>query len=349
MSSRSSSASWASASSRNSRPRTDAEREQLAAVGREPTQALADDRAHARRDAAARRPASPRRPSASSSRTTSATKSALPSVSAWIAATSSSGGRVAGRELDVLGDVALAQAVERDLARVRLAHELGEGGRQRVAERRVDVAVGADDQAGGCPRSRARRSAAAGATARRRRGRRRGRRPAAVTRPRAAGRSRPPRRAGSGRRRLSSAGTWQVREQLASSGSSARGIAVGRAQLGASDSALAVAHVGAQRLDPRPVRRGAARLPAAADQDPGAAGPRAAGELVGQPALADAGLARDEQDAAAARRARRLSASSSEVGELARAAHEHPAGRCRARAPRRGAARSSSSSWPRIA
>ena len=31
------------------------------------------------------------------------------------------------RQLDVLGDVALAQAVQRDLARVRLAHELGQG------------------------------------------------------------------------------------------------------------------------------------------------------------------------------------------------------------------------------
>jgi hypothetical protein len=50
------------------------------------------------------------------------------------------------RELDVLGDVVLAQAVQRDLARVRFARELGQGRRQRVAEGRIDVAVGADDQ-----------------------------------------------------------------------------------------------------------------------------------------------------------------------------------------------------------
>ena len=72
-------------------------------------------------------PASPRRPSASSSRTTSATKSALPSVSAWIAATSSLGGRVAAASSMYSATSRSLRPSSADLARVRLAHELGEG------------------------------------------------------------------------------------------------------------------------------------------------------------------------------------------------------------------------------
>ena len=57
-----------------------------------------------------------------------------------------------------------------------------------------------------------------------------------------------------------------------------------------------IAHVGAQRLHPRPVRRRAAGLPAAPDADARPAGPRMVRELVGQAALADPGLAGDEHE-----------------------------------------------------
>ena len=50
------------------------------------------------------------------------------------------------RELHVLRHVRRAKAAERDLGRVRLAHELGQCGCQRIPQRRIDVAVGADDE-----------------------------------------------------------------------------------------------------------------------------------------------------------------------------------------------------------
>ena len=66
------------------------------------------------------------------------------------------------------------------------------------------------------------------------------------------------------------------------------------AELGAHGLGVAVADVRAQRLDPRPVGRGAARLPAPADVHPRSAPPGVATHLLGQPALADARLAGDE-------------------------------------------------------
>ena len=89
---------------------------------------------------------------------------------------------------------------------------------------------------------------------------------------------------------------------------------------------VTVVQIAPQRLDPRPVRRGAARLPAAPDQDLRLAPPRPGGELLDKPALADAGLARDEQDAPAT--AEGGAQGVVEGRELARSAHEHPAGRC---------------------
>ena len=63
---------------------------------------------------------------------------------------------------------------------------------------------------------------------------------------------------------------------------------------------LAGAHVGPQRLDPRPVRGRAAGLPAAPDQGRRAAGARVPRQLLRQAALADPGLARQQEQAPAA-------------------------------------------------
>ena len=63
---------------------------------------------------------------------------------------------------------------------------------------------------------------------------------------------------------------------------------------------LGRADVGAQRLHPRPVGGRAAGLPAAADEHQRAARSRPRGELLGQPALADARLADEQEQAPAA-------------------------------------------------
>lgn len=52
----------------------------------------------------------------------------------------------AGHTADVLRHVALAQPSEADLGRVRLPHQLRERRAQRIAERRIDVAVPADHE-----------------------------------------------------------------------------------------------------------------------------------------------------------------------------------------------------------
>ena len=55
-------------------------------------------------------------------------------------------GRARRGELDEASDVGLAQAGERKRSGDRLASQLGEGRRERVRQRRIDVAVRADDQ-----------------------------------------------------------------------------------------------------------------------------------------------------------------------------------------------------------
>ena len=77
------------------------------------------------------------------------------------------------------------------------------------------------------------------------------------------------------------------------------------ARAGAQRLGIAVADVGPQRLHPGPVRRRATRLPAATPEHGGATRLRVGRELVGEPALADPGLAGEEHEPAAARIARR--------------------------------------------
>ena len=72
------------------------------------------------------------------------------------------------------------------------------------------------------------------------------------------------------------------------------------AQLRPQRSGVALPHVAAKRLHPRPVRRRTTGLPAAADQDPGSSRGGMATQLVRQAALADARLADEQEQASAA-------------------------------------------------
>ena len=161
---------------------------------------------------------SARRPSAASRRTTSPTKSGLPSVSAWIVAASSAAAPSPARQLDVARDVGRGQAAEVDPAGHRLARQLGEG-RQRAGRARSGRRRGRCRRRGsGCRRAHPRRIAATAATARRRRAGRRGRSRADARRPRSAGSGPPSRRAGSGRPRPRAGRLRQVGEELAQLG-----------------------------------------------------------------------------------------------------------------------------------
>ena len=60
-----------------------------------------------------------------------------------------------------------------------------------------------------------------------------------------------------------------------------------------------VVHEHAERLHPRPERRRSTRLPAASNEDGGAARPGRSDELVSEPALPDPRLSADEHDASA--------------------------------------------------
>jgi hypothetical protein len=88
------------------------------------------------------------------------------------------------------------------------------------------------------------------------------------------------------------------------------------------------AEVRPQRLNPRPVGRGAAGLPAAANQHPHAAGAASCSELLREAALADAGLAGEQEQAPAT--GERVVDTADELGELPLAADE-PAARCTGR------------------
>ena len=97
-------------------------------------------------DQRARISTSARSPSAASRRTTSPTKNGLPSVSAWIAVTSSAGRCRSDAELDVARNVRGREPANLDAMRHLLAGELCKRRSEGIAHRRVDVAVCADDE-----------------------------------------------------------------------------------------------------------------------------------------------------------------------------------------------------------
>ena len=136
-------------------------------------------------------------------------------------------------------------------------------------------------------------------------------------------------------------------QELAQLGQELRELRGARAELRAQRSGSLVAHVGAQRLHPRPVGGRAARLPAAPDEHARAARPRARDQLLGEPALADPGLAGEQEEPPAP--GERVVEARAQLGELALAADERACAR-----PLRGSARarrrrSSAASWRRIA
>jgi hypothetical protein len=99
---------------------------------------------------------------------------------------------------------------------------------------------------------------------------------------------------------------------------------------------LCLAHVRTQRLHPGPVGGGAARLPAAADQDPRAARPGARDQLLGQAALADARLAHQQEQPPTAGEG--VVEAADQLAQLALAAHKRAARglHCRLGRPRPG-------------
>ena len=269
-----------------------------------------------------------------------------------------------------MGDVLLGQPGERHGQRDRLARELGERSLQRIGGRRVHVAAGADDHhpalgelAGDELQQQQRRLVRGVQVVEHEHERLHDRDPLQERRhgveqaeARALG-------AGRGVRREVGEHVPQLRQQLGDVGCA-------QPELPAQRRGLGLAHVRAQRLHPRPVGGRASGLPAAADQDQRAACPRTRGELLGEPALADARLADEQEQPSAAGqriveaggqlrqlalatdegRRRRPSAPVSAGPRRRRAAGPGSGSRARARAaarPARGRARRSARGEPR--
>jgi hypothetical protein len=91
----------------------------------------------------------------------------------------------------------------------------------------------------------------------------------------------------------------QVGEALAQVGHDLGELRRAGPELRAQRRAIAIADIGTQRLRPGPICGRTARLPATADQHPRAAGASARGQLLRQPALADARLALEQAQAPA--------------------------------------------------
>ena len=95
-------------------------------------------------------------------------------------------------------------------------------------------------------------------------------------------------------------GRREVTEQVAQLGEHLRNIAGAAAHLATHHLRLGVANVRAQHLDPRPVGRRSSILPAATPENEVAPLAGARGELIGKPALPDAGFTAQQEEAPAA-------------------------------------------------
>jgi hypothetical protein len=100
-----------------------------------------------------------------------------------------------------------------------------------------------------------------------------------------------------------------------------------RAKLRTQGAVVAISHVGPERLHPGPVGGRAARLPAAADQHPRPPRVGLGDQLLGEAALANTGLARDQQEAAAAGEG--IIEIPDQLSQLTLAAHERASGALR--------------------
>ena len=134
-------------------------------------------------------------------------------------------------------------------------------------------------------------------------------------------------------RRLGSSagGSGRSGKRSRSSGTICARSAAPGAELGAQRVRVGLAHMGAQRLDPRPVRGRAARLPAAADEHLRAARAACAASSSARRLLPMPGSPTEQEEPPAARE--RVVEAGEELGQLGLAADEHAA---RARGRRRG-------------
>ena len=205
-----------------------------------------------------------------------------------------------GHEIDVLGDLRLGEPAERAAPRDPLAGYVGEQLGQRRPGRRVDVPVGRHDQeahraerAGDEPQRQQRRLVGGMQIVEHEHERTVDRGVAQEDRDRVE-------EAEAGALRLERRGRRKIGEALAQLGDYLRKIRRASGELSGERVVVGLLHAGPQRLRPGPIGRRAARLPAAADDDPGAAGVRLRCERLREPALADARLAGQEQQAATA-------------------------------------------------
>jgi hypothetical protein len=216
------------------------------------------------------------------------------------------GGRQPRRRLDAAdqgdeaGDITLVQAAQQHPAVTPAAGQVGEGRQQRMPAVHLDMPVGAEHERAGALQVLAHEPQ------RRQRGRvspvevveDQQQRPLGGGRPEEAGEA--VEQPEPGRLRLDRRRCRQVRQALADGGDELGDVGRAGAHLAAERRRVAALHVGADDLDPRPERRRTLRLPAAAPQDGGAACRRGGGHLLGEPGLADAGLAGEQHHAAAA-------------------------------------------------
>jgi hypothetical protein len=128
--------------------------------------------------------------------------------------------------------------------------------------------------------------------------------------------------------RVSEGRNWKLAVELGQLGKDLHEVRGSAAELAAEQLGIAISHIRAKRLYPRPVGRRAAGLPAASDEDVDSVLPGAIGELLDEPALADAGLAADQEEAALA--GKRLVETMKELAQLSVAADEQAKlSRCR--------------------
>jgi hypothetical protein len=240
-----------------------------------------------------------------------------------------------GRPLDVPGHVAPAEAAEREPPRARFPQDLDDHLAQRLPGDGIDVAVRGDDeqrdraQLAGEEREQDERRRIGGVQIVQHEHRR----------PRAA------HVAQELRRRVEQAEPRSVRSRACRLGQSGeQGAQLGQdlgqlngagAELGAQELGRRVAHKRAERLHPRPVDGRAATFPAAAVEDAGSPAGGLARQLLGEPALAGARLAADEEERSATGKGGREAGA--QLVELRRPAHEAVARRVRCGATRRGA------------
>ena len=256
----------------------------------------------------------------------------------------------AGRKLDVLGHVGGAQPGERQLARVGLPHQLGHRRGERVAGRRVDIAIrGHDEQAAvvqpaGDKLQQEERRLVGGMQVVEHDDERAVLRSASEEPAHGLEHLKARARLRQGRR------VAELGEELAYLGQELRQERGSGSELGPQGVRVRIAQMHLEGLDPGPVRRGAARLPRAPDQDLRTARARLLHQSVGKAALSDSRLAGHEHHASVA--GERFIQAGHQLGELPVAADERAprgGGRGLMLIRRGGGSSCSETSWARIA